>query len=215
VPEVEGAESLPPEIPEPPPAAEPASSETPPVLTRGERLAQRRKRRTRGLVEWVVVIAVAVVIAFALRAYVVQTFYIPSDSMVPALQKNDRVIVNKLSYRLHEVHRGDIVVFTTPPRVNRAFKDLVKRVVGLPGETVEARRGRVLVNGRPIEESYLPDTTRTRDFGPVTVAPESYWVMGDNRSNSEDSRFFGAIPEDTIVGRVFVRVWPPGRIGRM
>ncbi len=185
----------------------------PPRLTRKERLDQRRKRRLNSTLEWVIVVAAAVLVAVLLRTFVVQTFYIPSDSMVPTLQKNDRVVVNKLSYHLHDVHRGDIVVFTTPPGVNKSFKDLVKRVVGLPGETVSARQGKVSVNGKPLNESYLPSGVTTSDFGPVRVPPDSLWVMGDNRGDSEDSRYFHAIPERTVVGRVFVRIWPLNRIG--
>jgi signal peptidase I len=184
-----------------------------PQLTRRERLLRRRRDRKRSAVEWVVVVVAAVVIAVLLRAFVVQTFYIPSGSMEPTLKKNDRVVVNKLSYRMHDVHRGDIVVFTTPPGVNKSFKDLVKRVVGLPGETVEGRDGKVLINGTVLPEKYLPAGTLTSDFGPFTVPPKSAWVMGDNRGNSEDSRVFKAIPESTIVGRVFVRIWPVTRLG--
>lgn len=173
----------------------------------------RRRNRKRSAFEWVVVIVAAVVIAVLLRAFVVQTFYIPSGSMEPTLRKNDRVVVNKLSYDMHAVHRGDIVVFTTPPGVNKSFKDLVKRIVGLPGETVQGRDGKVLVNGTVLPEKYLPPGTLTSDFGPYTVPPKSVWVMGDNRGNSEDSRVFKAIPEHTIVGRVFIRIWPITRVG--
>jgi signal peptidase I len=189
------------------------SADDAPRLTRRERLEQRRKRRFSSTMEWVIVIAAAVLVAVLLRTFVVQTFYIPSDSMVPTLQKNDRVVVNKLSYHLHDVHRGDIVVFTTPPGVNKSFKDLVKRVIGLPGETVEARRGKVSINGKQLNESYLPADVTTSDFGPVRVPPDTLWVMGDNRGDSEDSRFFHAIPQKTVVGRVFVRIWPLNRLG--
>ncbi len=193
-------------------APEPSEDESPPV-TRRDRLLRRRRDRKRSAVEWVVVVVAAVVIAVLLRSFVVQTFYIPSASMEPTLKKNDRVVVNKVSYRVHDVHRGDIVVFTTPPGVNKSFKDLVKRVVGLPGETVEGRDGKVLINGTALAEKYLPAGTLTSDFGPYTVPAKSAWVMGDNRGNSEDSRVFKAIPEHTIVGRVFVRIWPLNRLG--
>src|SRR5262249_2447276 len=152
-------------------------------------------------------------VAVLLRTYVVQTFWIPSGSMVPTLQENDRVIVNKLSYHMHAVHRGDIVVFTTPPGVSRSFKDLVKRVVGLPGQEVSGHGGHVFVNGKELAEKYLPAGTATSDFGPETVPPNSFWVMGDNRGNSADSRVFGSIAKRTIVGRAFLRIWPLNRIG--
>ena len=146
----------------------PEPTDSPPQLTRRERLVLRRRNRKRSAFEWVVVIVAAVVIAVLLRAFVVQTFYIPSGSMEPTLRKNDRVVVNKLSYDMHAVHRGDIVVFTTPPGVNKSFKDLVKRIVGLPGETVQGRDGKVLVNGTVLPEKYLPPGTLTSDFGPYT-----------------------------------------------
>jgi signal peptidase I len=194
-------------------AAEEPFPDEPPSLSRRERLELRRKRRLNSTMEWVIVIGAAVMVAVLLRTFVVQTFYIPSDSMVPTLQRNDRVVVNKLSYHMHAVHRGDIVVFTTPPGVNKSFKDLVKRVIGLPGETVSAQHGKVFVNGRELTEPYLPKDVTTNDFGPVRVPPDSLWVMGDNRGDSEDSRVFHAIPERTVVGRVFVRIWPFSRIG--
>ena len=184
-----------------------------PTLTRRERETVRKKNRTRSTLEWVVVIAAAIVIALVLRTFVIQTFYIPSDSMVPTLQQHDRVVVNKLSYHMHDVHRGDIVVFTTPKGVNPQFKDLVKRVVGLPGEAVQGKGGHVFINGKQLPETYLPHGTYTSDFGPTVVPANSYWVMGDNRGDSEDSRVFHAIPGKTIVGRVFVRIWPLNRIG--
>ncbi len=127
-----------------------------PTLTRRERETVRKKNQTRSVIEWVVLIAAAIVIALVLRTFVIQTFYIPSDSMVPTLQEHDRVVVNKLAYHMHPVHRGDIVVFTTPKGVNPTFKDLVKRVIGLPGETVEGRGGHVYVNGKQLPEKYLP-----------------------------------------------------------
>jgi signal peptidase I len=187
-----------------------------PTPSRRERLSLRRRERKRGLLEWILVIGAAVLVAVVLRMFVVQTFYIPSGSMEPTLAKNDRVVVNKLEYRFGDVGRGDIVVFTTPPLVeNKEFKDLVKRVIALEGETVEGRDGKVFVNGQPLEEDYLPAGTFTGDFRAETVPPDSVWVMGDNRGNSEDSRVFKSIKEDTIVGRVFLRVWPITRLDIM
>lgn len=189
------------------PPVEPAA----PAETRARKRARRRRRIA---VEWVVLVVGALAIALFLRAFLFQAFYIPSESMLPTLEVGDRVLVNKLSYRLHDVHRGDIVVFEAPPGQETAtVKDLVKRVVGLPGETVEARDGNVYVDGRLLEEPYLPSETRTEDFPPTDVPPSSYFVMGDNRSASKDSRVFRAIPESSIVGRVFVRIWPLDRLG--
>jgi signal peptidase I len=173
----------------------------------------RSRSLTKTLLEWGVLIAAALVIALLIKTFLFQAFYIPSDSMVPTLEKNDRVIVNKLSYRLHDVNRGDIVVFKAPPGADDEVKDLVKRVVALPGETVEGREGHVWVDGKQLEEGYLPDGTVTNDFPQETVPPDSLWVMGDNRAASKDSRSFKFVPQDDVVGRVFLRIWPLNRIG--
>ena len=200
------------------PSEQPASEPAAPEATDAEPAAppaesERSRRLRRSAIEWIIVILVAVTVALLLRTFVVQTFWIPSGSMVPTLQENDRVIVNKLSYHLHPVHRGDIVVFTTPKGVSKSFKDLVKRVVALPGETVEARNGHVLVDGKVLKEPYLPKGTVTSTFDLTIVPDDSYWVMGDNRANSADSRVFGPIAKKTIVGRAFLRIWPLNRIG--
>jgi signal peptidase I len=176
-------------------------------------------------IEWFLLIGGALVIALVVKAFLFQAFYIPSDSMVPTLKTNDRVIVNKLSYHLHAVHRGDIVVFRTPKGpdgkpIDPTIKDLVKRVIGLPGDTVGEKDGHILVNGKALKESYLPEGTVSNcasfaaqcfPTGPLPAG--RYWVMGDNRPNSRDSRYFGAITKSEIVGRVFVRVWPLNRLG--
>lgn len=169
-----------------------------------------------------------------MKAFLAQAFYIPSGSMEPQLRQRDRVVVSRTSYRLHEPRRGDIVVFPSPavPAEDEAFvegllhdvlesvalrdpgdRELIKRVIGLPGETVEARGGVVLVDGRRLVEPYLTDEVVTGDFGPVVVPADHVFVMGDNRPNSHDSRFadIGPIEIDTIVGRAIARVWPPGR----
>jgi signal peptidase I len=180
--------------------------------------------------EFVVLVVTALVIAVVVKTFVAQAFYIPSGSMLPQLQINDRVIVSKVSYRLHDPHRGDIVVFDAPggqpakssPIVERALRGLVqsiglaapstdeyiKRVVAVAGERVEGHDGRVLVDGRELTEPYLPAGVVTSDFSAVVVPPGTVWVMGDNRTNSADSRIFGPVPRSTIVGRAFARVWP-------
>jgi signal peptidase I len=123
------------------------------------------------------------------------------------------VLVNKLSYKLHDIHRGDIVVFTKPKGEESDIKDLVKRVIALPGESVEGRDGHIYIDGKLLKEPYLPDGTETSTFGAQPVPSNSIWVMGDNRPASRDSRYFGPIPESSVVGRVFVRIWPPNRLG--
>ena len=153
------------------------------------------------------IIAGAVLVAVLIRHFLVQPFYIPSESMEHTLEVQDRVLVNKLSYRLHGVNRGDIVVFErregAAPR-----RDLIKRVVALEGETVEGRDDGVYVNGQRLDEPYVVDRRVTGPFGPERIPDGHVWVMGDNRANSRDSRSFAAIPESAIVGRAFVRIWP-------
>jgi len=169
----------------------------------------KERSNLRTAVEWVVIVGAALLTALLIKTFLLQAFYIPSDSMVPTLVQRDRVLVNKLSYHFHDVHRGDIVVFERPPgEVDPRIKDLIKRVTGLPGETIEGRDGHLLINGRVLEESYLPKGVQTSDFGPITVPKGRYFVMGDNRGNSKDSRVFGPISKSLIVGRAFIRVWP-------
>ena len=162
----------------------------------------------RNVAEWVVIAGGALLVAFVIKTFLLQAFYIPSLSMAPTLKVNDRVLVNKLSYDLHDVNRGDLVVFESPPNEGSQTKDLIKRVIGLPGETVESRDGQILSNGQVLEEPYLGPDVTTGPLEKVQVPAEHLWVMGDNRPNSRDSRFFGAIPESLVIGRAFIRVWP-------
>jgi len=153
----------------------------------------------RTVFEWVGLVVLALVIALLIKTFLFQAFYIPSESMLPTLKVHDRVLVNKLSYKLHPVHRSDIVVFTAPPHADPGIDDLVKRVIGLPGNTVEGRGGHVYIDGHLLKEPYLPAGTFTSEFGPKVIPKNSYWVMGDNRSNSKDSRSFGVITKSQIV----------------
>jgi signal peptidase I len=170
---------------------------------------QSKRSSTRSVVEWVAVVGGALLVALVIRAFFLAAFYIPSESMVPTLQKGDRVLVNKLSYKLHDVNRGDVVVFERPPNEpDNGIKDLIKRVVALPGETLEVRDCKVLINGNVLQEPYVKQWSRTCTFAPKTVGTNEVFVMGDNRDDSQDSRFFGPISQDLIVGRAFVVVWP-------
>jgi signal peptidase I len=175
-------------------------------------IARRRARRRRAL-EWPFLVAFALVAAFLIRTFAIQTFYIPSGSMHETLLEGDRVLVNKVGYHLHEVHRGDVVVFRRPPDFQVDDDDLIKRVVALPGETVQGKGRKVLVNGKALNEPYVePACKGTDDFRPVTVPAGKLWVMGDNRCDSSDSRVFGPIDRTLVVGRAFVLAWPPGRV---
>ena len=169
----------------------------------------RGKGASRNALEWVGIVLGALAVALVVKTFLFQAFFIPSLSMYSTLDKGDRVLVNKLSYRLHDVGRGDLVVFERPPNVaDTGIEDLIKRVVGLEGDVVEGYDGKVFINGRALDEDYLDDGIKTGDFQRVTVPDDHIFVMGDNRGNSEDSRIFGAIDEDLLVGRAFVRVWP-------
>jgi signal peptidase I len=180
-----------------------------------EPAASKGRSGWRNAVEWIVIIAAALTVALVVKTFLFQAFYIPSESMMPTLKPGDRVLVNKLSYRLHPIHRGDIVVFKRPPGEggDPAIKDLIKRVIGLPGDTIETVNNQVWINGQPLNEPYLVAGTATTSLVKHKIAPDEYFVMGDNRTNSKDSRFIGAIPRSLIVGRAFVRVWPLSAVG--
>jgi signal peptidase I len=205
-------------------------------VTVGAARSGQAKGGSRGIsrvVELPLLVVAALAISLIARANVAQAFYIPSGSMEPQLEVGDRVLVSRLSYRLHDVNRGDIVVFPSPNAagdgdsnlVTRATKDLleavalrkpdddelIKRVIGLPGDTISGEDGAVVIDGRRLDEPYLTDEVVTQDFAPVTVPEGQVFVMGDNRGNSSDSRVIGTIEIDTIVGRAIARIWPPDR----
>ncbi len=172
--------------------------------------------------EWVIVIGVALVIAFVVRGFVLQQFYISGPSMESTMFQNNRVLVNKLSYRLHDIQRGDVVVFdrVTTDGVVVQHDDLIKRVIGISGDTVSITNCIVSVNGREVDEPYLndydlaqenlEDRCRVPNMSSTIVEPGHLFVMGDNRPQSFDSRMFGTIEEDLVVGRAFVIIWPIG-----
>ncbi len=178
---------------------------------------------------------IAFAIALLLKTFIVQAFYIPSASMEETLQIGDRVLVEKVTYRLSEPGRGHVVVFEkdlgTPliaeeddrsvfQQINDAIRglfgfptgtaqDFIKRALAVGGDTIEGRDGEVFVNGEAVDEPYLEPGTETSSFGPVEVPDGQIFVMGDNRDNSDDSRNFGPVPVDTVVGRAFLLIWPP------
>ncbi len=171
----------------------------------------QQAHRVRAAVEWVLVILGAIGVALLLKIFLFQAFYIPSSSMEPTLQIDDRVLVNKLSYDAHDVNRGDLIVFRRPEEISGDTRDLIKRVIGLPGESVstDPDTGEVLIDGQPLIEPYLEPSVRSSGLEtPVVVSEDHVFVMGDNRGNSQDSRVFGPIETDSIVGRAFIRVWP-------
>jgi len=179
-------------------------------------------------------IGIALVVAVVIKTFFFQAFYIPSSSMEDTLMIDDRVLVNKITYEIGDISRRDVIVFDDPrggfeqPKegaVDSAVRNLlesiglvapqsefIKRVIGLPGDVVEAVGGDLFVNGQIQVEPYRKNPDRPiPDFGPVTVPGGDLFVMGDNRSASQDSRFFGPIPSDTVVGKAFVIIWPMDR----
>ena len=165
-------------------------------------------------IEGIKTIATAAILAFGIRAFVAEARYIPSSSMEPTLQVNDRLIIEKVSYHFQEPKRGDVVVFNpTKALQERDFRDaFIKRVIGLPGETIEVKMGKVYVNGQAIKEKYISEDPNY-DYGPITVPEKEYLVLGDNRNNSYDSHYWGHVPKEKIIGKAFVRFWPFNRLG--
>ncbi|MEY4633155.1 MAG: hypothetical protein RLZ18_527 [Actinomycetota bacterium] len=178
----------------------------------------------RVLRDWVLVIAVALGAAMLVRVFVLQQFYISGPSMESTLYQDNRVLVNKMSYKLHPIHRGDVVVFdrVTTSGGTIAHDDLIKRVIGVSNDSVEIKQCKVFVNGSEIAEPYLDanqlaltnltERCRVVDMPKVIVPKNQLFVMGDNRPESFDSRSFGTIPKNLVVGRAFAIVWPISRV---
>ena len=214
------------------------SSEVGPARPRHRHSRNPVDRLTRGLpdplrviVDWVVTIVGAVAIVLLVKAFVVNPYRIPSSSMEPTLhcaqpasgceaRFSDRVLANRFIYHLRDPRRGEIAVFETPDATRvkcGAGGTFVKRIIGLPGETVEIKlqrgEGYVFINGRKLEEPYVKDGRRAvREFGPTKVAKNGYFMMGDNRGSSCDSRDWGSVPRGNLIGKVFATYWPPNRI---
>jgi signal peptidase I len=164
--------------------------------------------------EWAIVVVVAITAAILMKVFVVQQFYVSGHSMDTTLHDFDRVLVNKLSYDLHDPRRGDVVVLEDSHGFDK--RDLIKRVIALPGETIEIRQCVVYIDGKRLVEPYLdPDvvtpTNCGPDYGPAKMGDDKVFVMGDNRGGSGDSRnSLGPVDYDQIVGRAFVVIWPKG-----
>ena len=212
------------------PGTEPAPSQAdvPPVPSPGRRYGGRFVREATG------VLFLALVVAILVKVFLVQAFFIPSESMIPTLEIDDRVLVSRIAYLLDGPDRGEVIVFDMPMeyedppepiwesmvrhvveavgiRVARV-EDLIKRVIAVGGDRLEVRGNRVIVNGLVLDEPYVPPGARMADLGPIYIPDGHVWVMGDNRNNSRDSRVFGPVPVDTVVGRAFIRFWPLSRL---
>lgn len=159
---------------------------------------------------------IAVVVAVVVRLFVAEPRFIPSNSMDPTLHVGDRLLIEKVSYRFHSPERGDIVVFEPPPQLQAVGylpeQAFIKRIVGLPGDTVAVHAGQVYLNGDPVQEPYILEAP-AYEMPPVTVPDGSLFVMGDNRNDSNDSHIWGFLPEANLIGRTVLRFWPPSDLG--
>lgn len=205
------------------PGGPPAGKDAAPLQERAD--AKIGSRRVRRAVSGLVVVVLVVATVLALRSYVLAPYYIPSASMEPTLHgcpgcENDRILVDKLSYHLHAVHRGDVVVFDRPTSWQVPDAVLIKRVVGLPGDRLSVQGGHLYINGLLLAEPYVnkrcPPLGSLRPghtvsaIGPVPA--HEIFVMGDNRCDSSDSRVFGPVPENDLVGRAVLLIWPLKRL---
>jgi signal peptidase I len=175
------------------------------------------------LVQWwqkwgenMIILVLALGLAFLIRTFVAEPRYIPSESMFPTLEIGDRLIVEKLSYHSHPPHRGDIVVFAPPPQLQEQGyleeQAFIKRVIGLPGNTIEIKNGHVYVDRELLTETYIAEAPDYA-MSPMIVPPDQLFVMGDNRNNSNDSHVWGFLPQSNIIGHACFRFWPIDRFG--
>jgi len=216
----------------------PDLDETVPVPEQSEPIEpdEDHKKQLPLWLEFPLLIGAALLIAVLIKTFLFQAFWIPSSSMEDTLQIYDRVLVSKISYEFSDISRLDVIVFDDPragfeqpdeSALERAVRNLkesiglatpqsefIKRVIGVPGDIVQGTDGSVYVNGVPLVEPYLKQPELPiRDFGPIEVPEDHLFVMGDNRRASQDSRIFGPIPVDDVVGKAFVIIWPIGRLG--
>ena len=207
----------------PPRPVEPVRQSHNPV----DRLTRNMPRGTRIAIDWIVTIVGAIAIVLAIKAWVINPYRIPSSSMEPTLhcsrpasgclaRFSDRVLANRFIYHFRSPRRGEIIVFHTPPEAAQKCGSggtFVKRLIGLPGETVEERRGQIYINGNHLIEPYVRPDRRDNESGKWRVPKGDYFFMGDNRLQSCDSREWGSVPRKNLIGEVFAVYWPPNRIG--
>ncbi|PKL79035.1 MAG: signal peptidase I [Candidatus Melainabacteria bacterium HGW-Melainabacteria-1] len=207
-----------------PPGEHAAESETGEPQAAVSSKPKRKRSRPLELIETVVV---AFLLAIMIRATLAEARFIPSGSMIPSLLVGDRLIVEKLSYYFKSPERGEIVVFYPPDSAQQPLDGgerlmrwlgftreaaYIKRVVALPGETIEIKQGQVLIDGQVLDEPYIKGPP-IDEMGPRQIPPNHYFMMGDNRNNSRDSRVWGTLPRENVIGKTFLRFWPVQRLG--
>ena len=166
----------------------------------------------RFLFEILEILIFAFILSWGLKSTVVEAVTIPTGSMLPTIQLQDRLVVDKLSYKLSQINRGDVIVFRPLTNVDSSGTLWIKRVIGLPGDKVNIKDGIVFINDHALTESYemaKPNYT----YGPLVIPKDSYFVLGDNRRASSDSRIWGPLPDDNLIGKVWLRGWPLAKVG--
>jgi signal peptidase I len=164
------------------------------------------------------ILAIALVLAVIIRLFIAEPRFIPSDSMVPTLHIGDRLVIEKVSYRFRPPASGEVIVFEPPPLLQEygysADRAFIKRIIGVPGDRIAVQQGQVYRNGQPLTEPYIAESPRY-EMAAVTVPPQEFFVMGDNRNNSNDSHVWGFLPQENIIGRAIFRFWTPDRFGAL
>ncbi len=162
------------------------------------------------------ILLVAMLLAFFIRTFIAEPRFIPSASMLPTLQLGDRLVIEKISYRLHPPQRLDIAVFLPPPQLQDNYdpdQAFIKRVIGIPGDRLTIQQGHVYINDQPLTEPYLANGAQLQDLPLTTVPPDQLFMMGDNRNNSNDSRYWGFLPLKNVIGKAVFRFFPIDRLG--
>ncbi|MGL6281868.1 MAG: signal peptidase I [Microcoleaceae cyanobacterium] len=188
---------------------------TPVIKETPENTITAKQHQENPLVELIKTLGLSIFLALGIRTFIAEARYIPSGSMLPTLEINDRLIIDKVGYKFTSPARGDIVVFSPPDVLKQQYKDaFIKRIIGLPGDIVEVKESKVYVNNQVLPEDYIAEHPNY-NWGPERIPPDQYLVLGDNRNNSYDSHYWGFVPRENIIGKAVVRFWPPNRLGEV
>jgi signal peptidase I len=180
-------------------------------ITRGDEFLQMSNKILKIAFEYIQILLIAFLLSLGLKYFIIEIVKIPTGSMIPTIQLQERVMVDKIYYRFSGLNRGDVIVFIPPPELG--YKDpFIKRLIGIPGDTIKIENGVLFVNDKAVKEPYLNEKP-THDFGPIEVEKDKFFVMGDNRNSSADSREWGTLSKENVTGRAMLRTWPLNRIG--